>query len=84
MYISVEISYYPLTDAYNKPVNKFIEKLHSLNELDVHSGAMSTIISGPYEQVMELLVTSIQKLMEQYPSVFTLKISNTCQRMWPM
>jgi len=77
MIISVEISYYPLTEDYNIPVRNFIHKLSGLG-LIVETGKMSSVISGEYENVMKSLTASMKDLMEQVPSVFSLKISNSC------
>lgn len=77
MNISVEISYYPLAEDYNTPIAGFIEKLKSEDVLLVH-GTMSTVLTGEYDTIMNLLNTSVKECMMQYPSVFHLKISNSC------
>lgn len=78
MYISVEISYYPLTEEFNNPISEFIGKLLANNKIQVESGKMSTVIYGEYPEVMNVITHSISDLMEKYPSVFNMKISNTC------
>ncbi|MBN2769227.1 MAG: thiamine-binding protein [Spirochaetes bacterium] len=78
MIITVEISYYPLTDNYAVPVKDFIDTLKTSEETDIVTGAMSTLITGEYDNVMELLAAKIEPMIEKYPSVFTLKISNSC------
>ncbi len=77
MIITAEISYYPLTENYTTPINTFISKL-SQNNISFEIGVMSTIVNGEYEIVMNVLTESIKELMNLYPSVFNLKISNTC------
>jgi len=77
MIITVEISYYPLTEDYSKPVNCFLEKISKSN-ITVELGKMSTVLIGEYNTIMELLNNSIYALMENYPSVFNIKISNSC------
>jgi hypothetical protein len=42
-------------------------------------GKMSTLITGDYEDVILLLVKTIKPIMEKYPSVFSLKITNACK-----
>ncbi|WP_158870791.1 class I SAM-dependent methyltransferase [Maribellus comscasis] len=79
MEISVEISYYALQGDYNTPVEEFLGTISKNKEITVESGIMSTLISGEYSKVMELLSQSIKPLMEKYPSVFTLKIANACK-----
>ncbi len=79
MEITVEISYYPLKEAYNKPVNEFIDVIAKNKKVIIETGTMSTIISGGYGNVMLLLVETIKPFMEKYPSVFNLKITNACK-----
>lgn len=78
MVISVEISYYPLSDDFSGPVNELIALLKA-SDLTIEQGKMSTLITGLYFDVIKLLETSLYVLFEKYPSVFTLKISNCCQ-----
>ena len=79
MKISIEISYYPLKDDYSNPVKEFIHAIADNSRVMTDPGVMSTIISGDYEDVMLLLVKTIKPIMEKYPSVFTLKITNACK-----
>lgn len=78
MEITVEISYYPLMDDYEKPVDSFIEKLAENDKITIEYGTMSSLLTGRYEDVMELLNLQLKPFLEEYPSVFTLKISNAC------
>ena len=77
MIVSLEISYYPLLNEFTNPVNEFIEKI-SNDALEIETGKMSTIITGEYTILMKILTETIGKLMEKHPSVFTIKLSNTC------
>ena len=77
MIITVEISYYPLTEDYNTPIDAFIQKL-SDDEITIEPGVMSSTLTGEYDKVMHVLSTSIKDLMKQYPSVFNIKMSNSC------
>ncbi len=79
MQIIIEISYYPLTGDYNVPVKEFLERISRRESIQVESGSMSTLIAGEYHQVMNTLTDTLAPLMERYPSVFTLKISNACR-----
>ncbi len=78
MNISIEISYYPLIDGFEKPVDTFIEKLAENKNIIIESGTMSTLLTGPYEEVMEIINKQMKPYLEKYPSVFTLKISSAC------
>ncbi len=77
MTVTVELSYYPLVEDYSKPVKKFIQKIASEN-ITVEAGKMSTYLMGEYEEVMRILSNSMNDLMKEYPSVFHIKISNSC------
>lgn len=77
MIISVELSYYPLTGDFSAPVIELLALLEK-SPLHVEPGKMSTIITGQFSDVFKLLENSLHALFEKYPSVFTLKVSNTC------
>ena len=77
MIVTIEISYYPLTDDFNSPIQLFLNKLQR-EEIEVEVGTMSTLITGEFEKVMEILQNSMGDVMEKYPSVFNMKISNSC------
>lgn len=79
MEVTVEISFYPLKDNYLAPVEHFIQELKENRGTTVEPGTMSTLISGRYEDVMELLHHKLKLFMEKYPSVFNLKVSNACK-----
>lgn len=77
MIITLEISYYPLSENFNDLISLFIEKLSS-ELVKVEVGLMSTVVIGEYDEVMKLLTTTMKELMDQYPSVFSIKIANAC------
>ncbi len=79
MIISVEISYYSLTEDYKNPVREFLDALQANGKIEVEPGTMSSVLTGKYDDVMRLLNENIKIFMEKYPSVFTLKISNACR-----
>jgi uncharacterized protein YqgV (UPF0045/DUF77 family) len=78
MNISVEISYYPLVAAYGPAVSEFISRLRENPDLQIVPGGMSTVLIGGYDEVFRVLKNEIRGFMEKYPSVFTLKIANSC------
>lgn len=65
-------------DRYSEAVKDFIRLLKNHKNITLESGTMSSTVYGEYEDVMNLLNQSLKPLMEQYPSVFVLKISNAC------
>lgn len=54
MLLSVELSYYPLTQDYKAPIRELIGRLQT-TEVDVRPGSMSTQLVGDYDQVMQVL-----------------------------
>jgi uncharacterized protein YqgV (UPF0045/DUF77 family) len=64
---------------YEKPVERFIEKLAGNKKITLESGTMSSLLTGNYDDVMELLNRQLKPFLEKYPSVFTLKISSACK-----
>jgi uncharacterized protein YqgV (UPF0045/DUF77 family) len=79
MQITVEISYYPLLNSYIEPVTEFLKEIAENEKITVEPGTMSTVLTGQYEDVMDLLEKKLKLFMEKYPSVFTLKVSNSCK-----
>jgi len=77
MIITLEISYYPLADNYSNIVDDFISKISNKN-ITIEIGKMSTIMIGEYDEIIGVLTNSMKELMIEYPSIFNLKISNSC------
>ena len=77
MNVSIEISYYPLVEDFTVPINNFVRQLTNSNII-IETGKMSTIIIGEFSEVMRLLPKAMSELMNNYPSVFNIKISNAC------
>jgi uncharacterized protein YqgV (UPF0045/DUF77 family) len=78
MIVTVEISYYPLTENFNTPISEFIDLLSKNDKIKVELGKMSSSITGEYQDVMKTLNESMEVMMETNPSVFNMKISNSC------
>jgi uncharacterized protein YqgV (UPF0045/DUF77 family) len=75
MEITVEIGYYPLMDDYEKPVESLLEKLAENKNITLESGTMSSLLTGNYEDVMELLNLQLKPFLEKisfgfYPENF--------------
>lgn len=76
MKISVEISYYPLNEAYKRPILAFIESLKENPGLVVRTNTMATQVFGDYEQVMDTLKHCMKRAFELPHSVFVMKMVN--------
>jgi len=77
MIITAEISYYPLTDNFSKPIDYFIQ-LISKSNITIETGKMSTVLIGEYQDIMDVLQKSMSELLNKYSSIFNIKISNSC------
>jgi len=76
MQISIDISYYPLTEVFKAPIKAFIAQLHTHHEIRVKSNGMSTHVFGEYADVMRIITIEIEKAMELPHSIFILKMAN--------
>ena len=65
MYLSVQLSFYPLSDNYKPPIRDVIDRLER-SGLEVHSNRISTQVFGDYEQVMRVLSDTMKWAFEQY------------------
>lgn len=69
MKLTVDISKYPLANDYIPPIKGFIEQLNQYPNVKVITNALSTQVSGDYDQVMQLLQQSIKWSFERYGKV---------------
>jgi uncharacterized protein YqgV (UPF0045/DUF77 family) len=74
MFLSVQLSCYPLTDDYKPPIRALIERLKQ-SGLEVYPGRMSTEIFGEHDEVMQVLSDTLKWSFEEYgKSVFVAKM----------
>lgn len=74
MMLSVELSYYPLTQNYKTPIRELIEKLQGATEVEIRPNTMSTHLFGDYQQVMDVLNEAMRWSFENYgKAVFVAK-----------
>ncbi|MGC8857844.1 MAG: hypothetical protein ACP5P3_01880 [Ignavibacteria bacterium] len=78
MKVTVDISYYPLVDNYVEHILNFIERLRNYREIDVRIGSLSSLVIGELSDILKIFELEMSKSMEKFPSVFTLKIVNSC------
>lgn len=75
MRISIDISMYPLQDAYCEPILDFIQRVENHPKLIVEKNRLSTQIFGDYRTVMALISEEMLVTLEQIPqTIFVLKI----------
>jgi uncharacterized protein YqgV (UPF0045/DUF77 family) len=77
MKVSVEISLYPLDQNYIPPIQAFIDRLNSYQELKVIENTMSTQVYGDYQTVLSIVNKEMQRTHEQTPkAAFVMKVLN--------
>ena len=81
MYISVEISFYPLADEFKPAVNDVIAKLNSFPGLEIISNRMSTQVFGEFAAVTSALNESMKWAFDRYDhAIFVTKSMNADRR----
>ncbi len=74
MEISVDISLYPLTKEYKKPIYAFIKGLDNNPNITVQKNQLSTQIYGDYDEVMAVLTKEVRETFENTPhAAFVMK-----------
>lgn len=74
MKATVEISNYPLTEAFEPIISDFIHRCQQ-SSLTVRVNATSTHIQGDYDQVMEVIKAEIKTSFENYGKmIFVVKV----------
>mgnify|MGYP006307573043 FL=1 len=74
MQCSVEISLYPLRDAYVPPIDAFLEDLRARPGIEVSTNDLSTHVHGDYEAVLGALTEAMRGSLEASRGVFVLKV----------
>jgi uncharacterized protein YqgV (UPF0045/DUF77 family) len=75
MQTTIEISNYPLTEAYEDQILDFIERVRSHAGIQFKVNATSTHITGPFDTVFELLQQEIRASYEKYGQmIFVIKV----------
>jgi uncharacterized protein YqgV (UPF0045/DUF77 family) len=74
MEIAVEISMYPLTEEYLRPIQEFIDRLRENGRLHVVTNTMSTQVLGDYDEVWSALREAMRTALQNGPrAVFVTK-----------
>ncbi|MEP2653302.1 MAG: hypothetical protein ABJH06_15065 [Paraglaciecola sp.] len=77
MKLVAELSMYPLNKQYIAPIQEFIDRLNSYEDLKVSTSATSTIVSGEYLPTMQLLAEEMQRSHKEVgQAIFVCKFLN--------
>ena len=77
MKLVVEISLYPLMEDYIAPIQDFIDRLNQYSNIKVSTGPTSTLVSGEYLRVVDIVGKEMQFTHEQVgQAIFVCKFLN--------
>ncbi|MGJ8682773.1 hypothetical protein [Paraglaciecola sp.] len=77
MKLVAEISMYPLNEQYIPPIQEFIDRLNTYENLKVVTTATSTTVCGDYLPTMQLLAEEMQRSHEKIgQAIFVCKFLN--------
>jgi len=65
MKVAVEISMYPLTNDYEKPILAFIDRLSAYDGLEVKVTDLSTQVHGDYDVLMDCMKKEMKRSFEE-------------------
>jgi len=65
MYLSVQLSYYPLADEYKPAIRELVRRLQA-SGLEVYPNSMSTQVFGNFDEVMQVLTDTLRWSFETY------------------
>jgi len=75
MQTTIEISNYPLTEAYEEQILDFIERVRKHSDIQVKVNATSTHITGKIDTVFAVLQQEIRSSYEKYGQmIFVIKV----------
>lgn len=77
MYVTVELSLYPLTNDYEGPIISFIKQLKSSEGLSVNTTSMSTYVKGEGGLVFGSIVKALEKVDDSgFTASLVMKVIN--------
>ncbi len=77
MHLTVDISMYPLRDGYLEAITWFIERVATYPAIRRKTNALTTQITGPYDEVMELMRVEMKAAHAKFgQSIFVCKFLN--------
>ncbi len=74
MQASIEISLYPLSAEYKRQILDFIASLKVSEDIEVSTGELSTLITGDYQNIMNLVRDKLEMVFSNQRAVAVLKI----------
>ena len=85
MQISIEVSFYPLSENFISPIDNFISCLKKYDSIELRTNNMSTQLFGEFDDLIKILKVNMDKtLKNETNSVFDLKIVNGDSRKYDL
>ena len=77
MFVSIEVSLYPLNKEFIPLIDDFINSLEKYDKIEIRNNVMSTQLFGEFDALMRILKVEVEKTFKkEINSVFNLKIVN--------
>ena len=77
MFVSIEVSLYPLKKEFIQLIDDFINSLEKYDTIEIRTNVMSTQLFGEFDDLMRILKVEVEKIFKkEINSVFNLKIIN--------
>ena len=77
MFVSIEVSLYPLKKEFIQLIDDFINSLEKYDKVEIRTNVMSTQLFGDFDELMKILKVEVEKIFrKEINSVFSLKIIN--------
>ena len=73
---TIEISFYPLNNEYPATVVGFLQKLETIQGIEMQTNGMSTILIGPFDQMWSELGKRIESEFATEDCIFVLKAAS--------
>lgn len=71
MKVTVELSLYPLVEDYTQVIIDFIKRLKQHQSIVINTTAMSTYVTGNYDEVMPILTAELKEVYKIIPDSST-------------
>ena len=77
MFVSIEVSLYPLNKEFIPLIDDFINSLNKYDKIEIRTNVMSTQLFGEFDDLIKILKVEVQKTFKkEINSVFNFKIVN--------
>ncbi|MEL6696169.1 MAG: hypothetical protein AAFV78_01510 [Bacteroidota bacterium] len=83
MNCTVEISMYPLDQAYESIVLEFLSRLRQHTSIQIETNGVSTQIFGDYTEVMSLVQEEMKTSLLEGKAIFVMKVAGGTLRYRP-